>query len=400
QTKTARTWPLISTDCYQDKKWRIDFICWIAIGKEENMKSRLLLAMAVTVFVVGNLYLLRSMLDNPNTNVNQYQDTGSLTDQVNHPKLSPKGSVKESPQPTPVDHFPKEKKQTIKNYTIAVLVIACNRPSVKRCVDLLFRNRPSATYYPIIVSQFNPSPAGGLSGYHKIARHYKWALDQVFNVLNYETVIIVEDDLDVAADFFSYFQATRHLMEKDKSIWCVSAWNDNGRKELTMSPGTGGNYSVINCTLYWDDWMREPARRQNRVCIRPEISRTRTFGRIGVSQGQFFDKYLKHININTGKVDFMSKDLSYLEKENYNSEFLETVNSSPVITFSQLLAETGPKDDIVRIKYKTEGSFVRIARRLGLMTDFKAGIPRTAYKGIVSFTYKNKWVHLVPSSAR
>ncbi|EDV29303.1 uncharacterized protein TRIADDRAFT_19831, partial [Trichoplax adhaerens] len=325
---------------------------------------------------------------------------------------------------------------------IAVLVIACNRPSVKRCVDLLFRNRPSTTYYPIIVSQdcgdqktaevlngygdrikylqFNPSPAGGLSGYHKIARHYKWALDQVFNVLNYETVIIVEDDLDVAADFFSYFQATRHLMEKDKSIWCVSAWNDNGRKELTMSPGTERLYRsdffpglgwMLTKNLwqeigpkwppaYWDDWMREPARRQNRVCIRPEISRTRTFGRIGVSQGQFFDKYLKHININTGKVDFMSKDLSYLEKENYNSEFLETVNSSPVITFSQLLAETGPKDDIVRIKYKTEGSFVRIARRLGLMTDFKAGIPRTAYKGIVSFTYKNKWVHLVPSSAR
>lgn len=45
------------------------------------------------------------------------------------------------------------------------------------------------------------------------------------------------DDLDIAPDFFSYFQATRHVMEKDKTIWCVSAWNDNGRKELVTSRG-------------------------------------------------------------------------------------------------------------------------------------------------------------------
>lgn len=34
---------------------------------------------------------------------------------------------------------------------------------------------------------------------------------------------------------------------------------------------------------YWDDWMREPAQRKNRACIRPEISRTSTFGKEGVS---------------------------------------------------------------------------------------------------------------------
>lgn len=35
---------------------------------------------------------------------------------------------------------------------------------------------------------------------------------------------------------------------------------------------------------FWDDWIREPEQRKNRACIRPEIPRTRTFGRIGVSK--------------------------------------------------------------------------------------------------------------------
>ena len=35
---------------------------------------------------------------------------------------------------------------------------------------------------------------------------------------------------------------------------------------------------------YWDDWMRAPEQRRGRACIRPEISRTRTFGKKGVSK--------------------------------------------------------------------------------------------------------------------
>ncbi|TMW40719.1 hypothetical protein DOY81_014201 [Sarcophaga bullata] len=35
---------------------------------------------------------------------------------------------------------------------------------------------------------------------------------------------------------------------------------------------------------FWDDWIRHPEQRKNRVCIRPEISRTRTFGKVGVSK--------------------------------------------------------------------------------------------------------------------
>ena len=35
---------------------------------------------------------------------------------------------------------------------------------------------------------------------------------------------------------------------------------------------------------FWDDWIREPEQRKDRACIRPELSRSRTFGKIGVSK--------------------------------------------------------------------------------------------------------------------
>jgi alpha-1,3-mannosyl-glycoprotein beta-1,2-N-acetylglucosaminyltransferase len=36
----------------------------------------------------------------------------------------------------------------------------------------------------------------------------------------------------VAPDFFSYFASTYQLLKKDSSLWCVSAWNDNGKASL------------------------------------------------------------------------------------------------------------------------------------------------------------------------
>lgn len=40
------------------------------------------------------------------------------------------------------------------------------------------------------------------------------------------------DDLDIAPDFFEYFLGTYPLLVSDNSLWCVSAWNDNGKAGL------------------------------------------------------------------------------------------------------------------------------------------------------------------------
>ena len=51
-----------------------------------------------------------------------------------------------------------------------------------------------------------------------------------------------------------------------------------------------------------------------RVCIRPEVSRTKTIGQKGVSNGQYFIKHLKFIYLNNNAVDFSKKNTSCLIK--------------------------------------------------------------------------------------
>lgn len=118
---------------------------------------------------------------------------------------------------------------------IPILVIACNRVTVRRCLDKLLQHRPSAELYPIIVSQDcghaetaevirsygnqvthlqqpDLSPIAvrpqhrKFQGYYKISRHYRWALNQVFRTLSHSSVVIVEDDLEViiSACFYKY----------------------------------------------------------------------------------------------------------------------------------------------------------------------------------------------------
>ena len=113
---------------------------------------------------------------------------------------------------------------------IPILVIACNRVTVRRCLDKLLQYRPSAELYPIIVSQdcghaetaevirsygdkvthlkqpdlsdiaVQPQHKK-FQGYYKISRHYRWALNQVFKTLSHSSVVIVEDDLEVITSF-------------------------------------------------------------------------------------------------------------------------------------------------------------------------------------------------------
>ena len=54
----------------------------------------------------------------------------------------------------------------------------------------------------------------------------------MLTIPNHSVIIVVEDDLDVAPDFLDYFAATYPLLLSDPSLFCVSAWNDNGRPEL------------------------------------------------------------------------------------------------------------------------------------------------------------------------
>lgn len=112
------------------------------------------------------------------------------------------------------------------------------------------------------------------------------------------------DDLDIGPDFYEYFSGTFPLLRADKTLWCISAWNDNGKEGLIddsapdllyrsdFFPGLGWMMSKELWDelgpkwpkSFWDDWIRNPEQRKDRVCIRPELPRTRTFGKVGVSK--------------------------------------------------------------------------------------------------------------------
>lgn len=329
---------------------------------------------------------------------------------------------------------------------VPVLVIACDRVTVKRSLDRLIQYRPSAALYPIIVSQdcghaetarvigsygdqvthirqpdlsdirVRPEHRK-FQGYYKIARHYHWALNQVFNTFSHSTVVIVEDDLEVAPDFFEYFRALYPILRADPTLWCVSAWNDNGRDALVdpskaellyrtdFFPGLGwmllkemwNELEPKWPSAFWDDWMRQPEQRKDRSCIRPEISRTITFGRKGVSLGQFFDQYLRYIKLNTEFVPFTKQDLSYLLKEKYDENFKKEIYGTHLVRIEDLqqggsLRGAAP----YRVQYSTRDSFKVFARNLGVMDDLKSGVPRTGYRGVVNFLYRGQRVFLAP----
>lgn len=150
-------------------------------------------------------------------------------------------------------------------------------------------------------------------------------------------------------------------------------------------------------SAFWDDWMRQPEQRKDRSCIRPEISRTITFGRKGVSLGQFFDQYLRYIKLNTDFVPFTKQDLSFLLKEKYDERFIMEVYSAPLVKIEDLqqggsLRGPGP----YRVQYSSRDSFKVFARNLGVMDDLKSGVPRTGYRGIVSFLYRGRRLFLAP----
>merc|ERR1711981_63534 len=83
-------------------------------------------------------------------------------------------------------------------------------------------------------------------GYYKLSRHYKFALNEIFTKIfdkPIDAVIIVEDDLEVSPDFFSYMLAGYEVMllqkEQPDPFLCISAWNDNGKTQNVDSSDTG-----------------------------------------------------------------------------------------------------------------------------------------------------------------
>lgn len=317
----------------------------------------------------------------------------------------------------------------------AVVVMACNRADyLQRTLDSILKYHSSVAYkYPLFVSQDGSDPGvkdkalsyhqltylqhidnnpvqterpGELIAYYKIASHYKWALDQLFYKHNFSKVIILEDDMEIAPDFFDYFEAGANLLDTDKTIMAISSWNDNGQRQFVHDsyalyrsdffPGLGWMLSKSTWNelspkwpkAYWDDWLRLKENHQGRQFIRPEVCRTYNFGEQGSSLGQFFKNYLEPIKLNNVQVDWRSMDLGYLREDKYVKYFGDLLKNAKPVYGADAALKAYNIDGDVRIQYKDEPDFVRIANQFGIFQEWKDGIPRTAYKGVVVFRYQ------------
>ncbi|XP_055487822.1 LOW QUALITY PROTEIN: alpha-1,3-mannosyl-glycoprotein 2-beta-N-acetylglucosaminyltransferase b [Leucoraja erinacea] len=351
-------------------------------------------------------------------------------------RVQGKGQVAPHPPPTPPPS---------PDTVLPVLVIGCDRPTIRRCLDKLLQHRPSKELYPIVVSQDcgheetarviasygdrvlhlrqpdlseprMPPEHRKFQGYYRISRHYRWALNQVFRSLRYTAAVVVEDDLEVAPDFFEYFRGLLPVLRADPTLWCASAWNDNGKEAMVDTqrpqalyrtdffPGLG--WMLLRDTweelepgwpgAFWDDWMRNPSQRRDRSCVRPEVSRTITFGRKGVSNGQFFDQHLKFIKLNERFVPFSSLELGYLSKERYDVAWEARVYGVPALRVDELQHNDRMELGEVRVQYSSRDTFKAFAKALGVMDDLKSGVPRSGYRGVVTFMYRGRRVYLAP----
>lgn len=375
---------------------------------------------------------------------------------VKAPVVQPEKILNEDP----VAKVPQQKKIKTPD-VIPILVIACNRPTVSRALDSILnaRNHFKTSEFPILVSQdcgdqrtLNvikgyssnhedlqyteqldrtefTSVKLSMRGYYKLSRHYKFALSSVFNLFpKSPAVIIVEDDLEVSPDILSYFRRMSELLfDPTENMFCVSAWNDNGKDHQIIPDPTlvhrtdffGGLGWMLRRDIwedewaqkwpeaFWDDWVRHPDQRRDRQCIHPEVPRTSTFGKVGVSNGQFFDQHLAKIHESHAWVDWSKIDIAPLRHQAYDAHFLQKIGALPHVPASDIsrinaefLTSFEPEPEAVVIVYKTKNEFVAAARKLLIMDDLKAGVPRGGYRGVVSTLYNNVLVYLAPPSPK
>ncbi|CAK9021575.1 unnamed protein product [Durusdinium trenchii] len=279
-------------------------------------------------------------------------------------------------------------------------------PPARPTVLPLVPAQPAATASPEL--PFNPSL---LRTFAPVALTTQGKGGNTEAVKGYQQVVILEEDLEIAVDFFSYFKATLPLLQSDSKLFCVSAWNDNGRSDLVQNataiyrsdffPGLG--WMLLSSfwnevrgkwpNEYWDDFLRRPEIRLERHCLRPEVSRTHTFGEKGVSHGQYYKQHLASNMLNDKVVDWVSMNLSHVATASAFDLFLsQQVKAAKLIRLEEL--KGNQVDSPIAVQY-VDKDWKKVAQHFGLMEDQKAGVRRGSYRGVLPFAWNGQATYLV-----
>ncbi|XP_071522133.1 protein O-linked-mannose beta-1,2-N-acetylglucosaminyltransferase 1-like [Panulirus ornatus] len=284
------------------------------------------------------------------------------------------GSVCSCTDPAPLA-FTNEPLLNNQVHDVPVAIIASNRPHYlyRSLRSLLAAPGVNPDMITVFIDGYYEEPLAvtklfGLRGIQhtplgvrnaRIAQHYKASLTATFNIFpTARYAIILEEDLDVSPDFFSYFSQTLRLLEEDPTVYCVSAWNDQGYEHTSTDPALlyrvetmPGLGWILKRSLYkdelepkwptpekmwdWDMWMRLNEVRRGRECIVPDVSRTYHFGSSGLNMNSYFqDTYFKKHSFNT--LPYVElRDLDSLKKDAYEELVTEMLRRGTVLDHSR-----------------------------------------------------------------
>ncbi|XP_035271935.1 protein O-linked-mannose beta-1,2-N-acetylglucosaminyltransferase 1 [Anguilla anguilla] len=289
-------------------------------------------------------------------------------------KVEGYGSICSCKDPAPIEFNPDPLKDN-NVYNVPVAVIAGNRPNYlyRMLRSLLSAHGVNPQMITVFIDGYYEEPMDvvelfGLKGVQhtpisiknaRVSQHYKASLTATFNLHpDASFAIVLEEDLDISIDFFSFLSQTIHLLNEDESLYCISAWNDQGYEHTAEDPSLlyrvesmPGLGWVLKKSLYkdelepkwptpeklwdWDMWMRMPEQRKGRECIIPDVSRSYHFGIIGLNMnGYFHEVYFKKHKFNTVP-NVQLKNVDSLKREAYEVEIQNLLREAELLDHSK-----------------------------------------------------------------
>ncbi|XP_071402243.1 protein O-linked-mannose beta-1,2-N-acetylglucosaminyltransferase 1 [Centroberyx affinis] len=314
-------------------------------------------------------------------------------------KVEGYGSICSCKDPAPIEFNP-DPLPTNNVFSVPVAVIAGNRPNYlyRMLRSLLSAHGVNPQMITVFIDGYYEEPMDvvelfGLKGVQhtpisiknaRVSQHYKASLTATFNLhpeANF--AIVLEEDLDISIDFFSFLSQTIHLLNEDDSLYCISAWNDQGYEHTAEDPALlyrvesmPGLGWVLKKSLYkdelepkwptpeklwdWDMWMRMPEQRKGRECIIPDVSRSYHFGIIGLNMnGYFHEVYFKKHKFNTVP-NVQLKNIDSLKKDAYEVEIQNLLKEAEVLDHTKnpcedsFLPDSEGKTYVMYIKMESE----------------------------------------------
>uniref|UniRef100_A0A5F4W6Y4 Protein O-linked-mannose beta-1,2-N-acetylglucosaminyltransferase n=1 Tax=Callithrix jacchus TaxID=9483 RepID=A0A5F4W6Y4_CALJA len=288
-------------------------------------------------------------------------------------KVEGYGSVCSCKDPTPIEFSPDPLPDN-KVLNVPVAVIAGNRPNYlyRMLRSLLSAQGVSPQMITVFIDGYYEEPMDvvalfGLRGIQhtpisiknaRVSQRPSWDHDVPFPFQEAKFAVVLEEDLDIAVDFFSFLSQSIHLLEEDDSLYCISAWNDQGYEHTAEDPALlyrvetmPGLGWVLRRSLYkeelepkwptpeklwdWDMWMRMPEQRRGRECIIPDVSRSYHFGIVGLNMnGYFHEAYFKKHKFNTVP-GVQLRNVDSLKKEAYEVEIHRLLSEAEVLDHSK-----------------------------------------------------------------